>query len=196
MKWYCDEMELPNSLNTVIQQPSAAAVWELRGDLLGRGLPPDSKVFALLAELHRFLDRLATGAASRGHSERASMMEVGSLSGVVASDLAEAADAGEWARRLLSAAVTEGLAVLATRQHVRAWRGELASVFREAAWYLYDELWLWASRRKPDLEPAKRRQLLDQLLAPIRGDDLDGSRKAAVVCSLFLLLLVDCMTEA
>jgi len=188
-------MELPHSLYTVIQETSPEAVWELRGDLLGRGMTTDAKAFVLLAELHRFLDRLATGVASRGHSERASMMEVGSLSGVVASDLAEAADAGEWARRLLSAAVTEGLAVLATRQHVRAWRGELASVFREAAWYLYDELWLWASRRKPDLEPAKRRQLLDQLVVPIRGDDIDTGQKTAIVCSLFLLLLVDCLTE-
>jgi hypothetical protein len=188
-------MELPNSLYTVIQQPSAAAVWQLRGDLLARGLATDSRVFELLAEFHHFLDRFVTGAASRGHSERASMMEVGSLSGVVASDLAEASDAGEWARRLLSAAVTEGLAVLATRQHVRAWRGELASVFRDAAWYLYDQLWLWASRRKPDLDSAERRRLLDQLVAPIRADDLGFSAKTAIVCSLFLLLVVDCLAE-
>jgi len=188
-------MGVPERLLAVAREPSAAAVWELRGDLLTRGLAPDAKAFALLAEFHRFLDRLATGTASRGHSERASMMEVGSLSGVVAADLAEAADAGEWARRLLSAAVTEGLAVLATRQHVRAWRGELASVFKEAAWYLYDELWLWASRRKPDLESAERRRLLDQLVAPIRADDVDAEQKTAIVCSLFLLLLVDCLAE-
>ena len=62
-------------------------------------------------------------------------MEIGSLSGVVGADLAEAADADEWARRLLSATITEGLAVMATRQHVKAWRGELDSVHREAAWY-------------------------------------------------------------
>jgi hypothetical protein len=188
-------MEVPETLIAVVREPSAAAVWELRGDLLDRGLTPEAKAFTLLAELHRFLDRLATGAASSGHSERASMMEVGSLSGVVASDLAEAADAGEWARRLLSAAVTEGLAVLATRQHVRAWRGELASVFREAAWYLYDELWLWASRRKPDLGTVERRRLLDQLVAQIRGDDIHGGQKTAIVCSLFLLLLVDSLAE-
>ena len=52
-------------------------------------------------------------------------MEIGSLSGVVAADLAEADDPAEWARRLLSATITEGLAVMATRQHVKAWRGEL-----------------------------------------------------------------------
>jgi len=188
-------MDLPHSLYAVIREPSPAAVWELRGDLLGRGLTPDGKVFELLAEFHLFLDRLTTGAASRDRSERASMMEVGSLSGVVASDLAEAEDAGEWARRLLSAAVTEGLAVLATRQHVRAWRGELASVFQEAAWYLYDELWLWASRRKPDLDAGERRLLLDQLMAPIRDDGVAVTQKTAIVCSLFLLLLVDRLTE-
>jgi len=188
-------MGIPESLLAVLREPTAATVWVLRGDLLGRGLAPDAKAFELLAELHRFLDRLATGAASRDHSERASMMEVGSLSGVVASDLAEAADAAEWARRLLSAAVTEGLAVLATRQHVSAWRGELASVYREAAWYLYDELWIWASRCKPDLDADERRLLLDQLMAPIRDGEVDPSQKTAIVCSLFLLLLVDCLAE-
>ena len=189
-------MRLPQSLHALLHEPSAATVWELRGDLLGLGLTPDAKPFELLAELHRFLDRLATGADSRDHSERASIMEVASISGVVGTDLAEATDAGEWARRLLAAAFTEGLAVLATRQHVKAWRGELDSVYREAAWYLYDELWLWASLRKPDLDPAERRLLLDWLMVPIRDTKVAAEQKTATLCSLFLLLLVDAVAEA
>ena len=143
-------------------------VWELRADLLVRGLESNHAAFRLLAELHRFLDRLETGTASRDHSERASMMDIGSFGGVVASELIEAEDAGELARRLLAGSITEGLAVLATRQHVRAWRGELASVYRETSWFLYDELWSWAARRKPELDAGERRRLIDQLLAPAR----------------------------
>ena len=150
------------------------------------GLDPDHAAFRLLAEFYRYLDRLETGGASQGHSERASKMEIGSLSGVVGADLAEAADADEWARRLLSATITEGLAVMATRQHVKAWRGELDSVHREAAWFLYDELWTWASCRKPDLDPAERRQLLDQLMAPIHDDKVPSGAKQLILCSLFV----------
>lgn len=184
-------MELPPSLFNLLRSPSASAVWDLRAELLGLGLEPSAKPFELLAELHRYLDRLETGAASQGHSERASVMDIGSLGGVVASDLAEAEDAPELARRLLAGAITEGLAVMATRQHVKAWRGELASVHREAAWYLYEELWTWAALRKPDLDPVERRRLLDQLLAPVRDNDIPSQQKQLIVRALFVLLLVD-----
>ncbi len=188
-------MRLPDSLVSLINEPNADAVWDLRGDLLGLGVPPENRCFELLAEFHRFLDGLATGAASRGHSERASLMEIGALSGVVASDLAEAEDAGEWAGRMLAAAFTEGLAVLSTRQHVKAWRGELKSVFREAAWFLYQELWRWASVKKPDLDPASRRLLLDQLMAPIQDETTDERAKAAVLSSFFVLLVIDSLDD-
>lgn len=189
-------MQLPESLVAVLRGPTAAGVWELRGDLMARGLDPGHAAFRLLGELHRFLDRLETGAASRDHSERASMMDIGSFGGVVASELAESEDAAELARRLLAGAITEGLAVLATRQHVKAWRGELASVYRETAWFLYDELWSWAARRKPDLEAAERRRLIEQLLAPARdGEKLDDRGRTVLLVSLFLLLLVDALAD-
>ena len=191
-------MPLPESLAPLLRAPTAAAVWELRADLLARGLDLDHAAFRLLAELHRFLDRLETGAASRDHSGRASMMDIGSFGGVVASELIEAEDAGELARRLLAGSITEGLAVLATRQHVRAWRGELASVYRETAWFLYDELWSWAARRKPELDAEERRRLIDQLLAPACDESTaaDDRGRSVLLCSLLLLLLVDALEGA
>jgi len=190
-------MPLPESLTPLLRAPTAAAVWKLRADLLAHGLDPEHGAFRLLAELHRFLDRLETGAASRDHSERASMMDIGSFGGVVASELIEAEDAGELARRLLAGSITEGLAVLATRQHVRAWRGELASVYRETAWFLYDELWSWAARRKPELDAGERGRLIDQLLAPARDENATGSdrERTILLCSLLLLLLVDALAD-
>ncbi len=181
---------------SLLRAPSAAAVWDLRADLLGLGAEPTATTFQLLAEFYRYLERIETGRASRDHSERASKMEIGSLSGVVGADLAEAADADEWARRLLAATITEGLAFMATREHVKAWRGELDSVHREAAWFLYDGLWTWASRRKPDLDPVERRQLLDQLVAPVRDDGVASDAKQLILCSLFVLLLVDSLAAA
>jgi len=189
-------VKLPPSLFNLLRAPTAAAAWDLRAELLGLGVEPTEKAFRLLADFYRYLERIETGAASQGHSERASKMEIGSLSGVVGADLAEAEDSGEWARRLLSATITEGLAVMATRQHVKAWRGELDSVHREAAWFLYDEFWTWASCRKPDLDPAERRQLLDQLMAPIHDDKVPSGAKQLILCSLFVLLLVDSLATA
>jgi hypothetical protein len=188
-------VKLPPSLIALLRLPSAAAAWEIRGDLLSLGLEPSCTACELLAELHGYLDRIETGAASQGHSEKASMMDIGSLGGVVASELAEAEDAAALARRLLAGAVTEGLAIMATRQHVKAWRGELDAVHREAAWYLYGELWNWASQRKPELDPGERRLLLDRLLAPVRDAEVASSRKQAILCSLFILLLIDSLAE-
>jgi hypothetical protein len=190
-------MQLPESLAACLRSPTAAGAWELRGDLLARGLDPDHAAFRLLAELNRFLDRLETGIASRTHSERASIMDIGAFGGTVASELAEAEDAAELAERLLAGAITEGLAVLATRQHVKAWRGELASVYREAAWFLFDELWYWAARRKPELDADERRRLIDLLLAPARDESstADDRERTVILCSLFLLLLVDSLAD-
>lgn len=191
-------MELPESLAGLLRAPTAAGVWDLRGDLLASGLDPDHAGFRLLAELHRFLDRLETGASSRDHSERASMMDIGSFGGVVVADLAEAEDAAELARRLLAGAMTEGLAVLATRQHVKAWQGELASVYRETAWFLYDELWSWAARRKPELDAGERRRLIDLLLGSAHAESAttDDRARMVLLCSLFLLLLVDALADS
>jgi hypothetical protein len=150
----------------------------------------------VLAEYRCFLDRISTGAASRDHSERASMMDIAALGGVVSSELAECSDPAERARRLLAGVFTEGLAVLATRQHVRAWRGELASVYRETAWYLYEELWRWAEGRKPDLDAGERRRLLDRLMAPVFEDGVDAATRNALLIALFQLLLVDALADA
>ncbi len=84
-------MRLPPNLLAVLRSPSAAAAWEIRGDLLSFGVEPAGKPCELLAEFHRYLDRIETGAASQGHSEKASMMDIGSLGGVVASELAKGA---------------------------------------------------------------------------------------------------------
>jgi len=74
---------------------------------------------------------------------------------------------------------------LATRQHVRAWEGELESVYSTAAWYLYGALWHWAAELKPELGSEERRQLLDKLLAPVLEPSTPGAVKAVLLGRLF-----------
>jgi hypothetical protein len=186
---------IPVSLLTVLHAPTPAALWALRGDLLAAGMAPDHRALPVLASFHGFLDRLATGSSSRSYSDLASRMDISALGGVIAQELSEAGDATAMARRLMSGVLSEGLAVLATRQHVKAWGGELEAVYRQAAWDLYGMLWSFACRRRPELAAEKRRALLDELLAPVLDAGVAGGEKAIVAGRLFQLLLVDALAD-
>jgi hypothetical protein len=144
----------------------------------------------VIEEFRRFLDHLATSSTSREYSELASKLDIGAVGGVVLEHALETEDAGELAQRLLAGLVSEGLMVLATRQHVKAWESEMGGVFRNAAWYLYGELWRWSERQKPDQSPGERRRLLDRLFAPVLSEDTPESQKAVTLGLLFQLLLV------
>lgn len=182
-------MPLQDSLALVLAAPSTETLWRLRADLLAAGTPTDSRLLRLLAAFHDYLDRLATGMSSRDFSHLASKLDISAISGVILERLGEAANTSALALELLSGAVSEGLMVLATRQHVRAWEGELAAVHRSATWFLYDELWRWTTDRRPNLAGADRRSLLDELMAPILDPDASGLVKAALICRLFQILI-------
>jgi hypothetical protein len=180
---------LPSSLALLLTAPSAEAVWRLRGDLLEAGTPADSHLLALLGGFHDYLDRLATGMSSRDYSQLASKLDISAISGVILERLAEAADPSKLGLNLVAGAVSEGLMALATRQHVKAWEGELAAVHRSAAWVLFDELWRWTKERNPEIPALERRELLDRLLAPTLDPQQPGLLRAALICRLFQILI-------
>jgi len=182
-------MPVTESLALVLTAPSAEAVWRLRGDLLASGMPPDGRLPALLGAFHDYLDRLATGMSSRDYSQLASKLDISAISGVILERLAEVSDSPKLGLNLVAGAVSEGLMALATRQHVKAWEGELAAVHRSAAWVLFDELWLWTEGRNPEVEAPQRRELLDRLLAPALDPNQPGLLRAALICRLFQILI-------
>lgn len=189
-------MSHPESLALVLAAPSAEAVWRLRGDLLEAGTPPGGHLLTLLAAFHDYLDRLATGMSSRDYSQLASKLDISAISGVILERLAEVSDSPKLGLNLVAGAVSEGLMAFATRQHVKAWEGELAAVHRSAAWVLFDELWRWTGERNPELEAPQRRELLDQLLAPALDPKQPGLLRAALICRLFQILISAGVTEA
>jgi hypothetical protein len=158
--------------------------------LLEADVPVEDPVWRIVGEFHRFLDELGTRSSSREYSQLASKLDISGVGGVVAEQLLESKDPEETSMRLLGALLSEGLMVLATRQHVKAWEGELSAVYRAAAWYLYDELWRWAAGLKPDLSAADRRRLLDRLLSPALSAETDGTTKAVLLGLLFQVLLL------
>lgn len=183
-------MAIRDALEKALSSPSAGDLWRLRAELLEAGLPPESRVWPVLDEFQRFLDELATSTSSREYSELASRLDVGAVSGVLLDHALSESEAEELALRLVTGLLSEGLMVLATRQHVKAWEGEAAAVHRGAAWYLYGELWRWAERLKPDLPAAERRRLLDSLFAPVRSDEATGFTKAVLLGLMFQILLL------
>jgi hypothetical protein len=182
-------MSLREDLEAVLRAPSAANLWTLRAGLLEAGLPAGSDVWEVLGEFEHFLDEVATRTSSWEYSQLSSRLDIAAVGGVVIEQVLEAKGQEDVGLRALSGLLSEGLMILATRQHVKAWEGELAAVYRRAGWYLYAALWRWTEARTPGLPPGERRRLLDELFAPVRSPDTVGFSKALLLGLLFQVLL-------
>jgi hypothetical protein len=188
-------MSVREAMVKVLASPSAKDLWKLRAELLQAGIPANARPMAILGEFQRFLDHLATGTSSREYSELASKLDIGAVGGVVLEQMLESKQGEDLALRLFTGALSEGLMVLATRQHIRAWEGELAAVYREASWFLYGELWRWAESKKPELPAPARRELLDRLISPVLASGEDGVSKALLLGLLFQMLLLSALSD-
>ena len=80
--------------------------------------------------------------------------------------------------------------VLASRQYVRVQEGELAALYRDMAWTLYQRLWRWTAEANPDLGTSERRKLIDQVTEPLRDSDAPSAIKAVLTGRLFQVLLL------
>lgn len=183
-------MSFRDALLQTLAEPSPEGLWRLRGAMLEAGLPTESRAWEVIDRFRAYLDRLDTGGSSRDYSNLASKLDISAVGGVVLEQVLESDRGEDLAMRLFTGMLSEGLMMLATRQHVRAWEGELNSVHGDAAWYLYGELWRWAEARKPDLPKGERRMLLDRLLGPAVAPDTAGESKALLLGRLFQVLLL------
>ncbi len=183
-------MALREGLTRTLTHPTPETLWQLRADLLEAGVPPEQPVWRIIEEYQQFLQHILTGAASRHYSDLASKLDIGSLTGIVVDRFVESKDAGSLVRSLLSGLLSEGLMVMATRQHVKAWEESLGAVCSGASWFLYEELWRWAEEKKPETPPQERRRMLDGLFQPLCIKDAGGPSKAVLIGALFRLLLL------
>jgi len=184
------------ALVETLTAPTPGALWRLRADLLEQGAPSDARALAVVAEFHSFLDRFATATSSRDLSHLASKLDIAAVGGVVVEQLFEFPDPKDLAMRVLTGGISEGLMVLASRQYVRAQKGELESLLRETAWTLHDRLWSWAASANPDLDRSERRQLIDQLTAPLRNREVAIDARAVLVGRIFQVLLLGHLHDA
>ncbi len=189
-------MPLSTTLVDALTAVTPDVLWRLRGDLVEAGVAADAPVWGVLDAFHAYLHRLEVGTTSRSFSNLASMLDISAISGVLLENLGEPAAAATVARRLLASGVSEGLMALATRQHVKAWDGELAGVHREAAWELWRELGQWSARQSPELTPAQRRAMLDGLLEPVVTGSLTGAAPAFLLGRVYQAVLLGTLAEA
>ena len=183
-------MPLIEALSRTLSYPTTENLWQLRAELLETGVPPGGRVWAILGEYHRFLDQVRTSTESRQYSELASQLDIASISGIVVERFLEPQGARELALSVISGILSEGLMAIATRQHVKAWKAGLASVCAGSAWFLYEEMWHWARRKKPELNTGERRRLLDLLFAPVCSANPGDVSTVHLIGSLFQLLLI------
>jgi hypothetical protein len=183
-------MSLHESLADALKNPAECGMWSLRADLLEAGVPQNARIWEVIGPYQHFLDQLMSCISSRRHSDLASKLDIGSVSGVILERLLEPQSGKELALSLLTGALSEGLMVAATRQHVHAWEEGIATFIKSTAWFLYGELWHWAAEMNPDMPPVERRRQLEQVFGPIRNPNLSCTCKAVILNFLFQILLV------
>ncbi len=183
-------MDITQSITAVLTAPSTENLWQLRADLRAAGVPADSSLWAVLSQFYDFLAHLSAGAEAHQYSQLASLMDIGAVGGVALENLLQTDSTGELWKKLLAGGISEGLMVLASRQYVKAFKAEMETVYLSAAWFLFDALWQLSTVSQPDLDPAIRRQAIEQLLAPIRAADTHNTVKAVLIGRLLQALLL------
>lgn len=183
-------MIMAPSLTEVLTRPSPDALWQLRADLLESGMDHLAPPLAIVDAFYHFLNQLVASSSAREYSHLASILDMAAVAGVAIQNLMDEDDSEDWWRRFVVGAVSEGMMVLAARQYVKAWEEEMRSDFNAAAWYLAQEYWRLSADLQPELAPGKRRQLVEELFAPITAGDMDGTAKAGLIVRLFQVLLV------
>jgi len=183
-------MDIQKSITAVLTAPSTENLWQLRADLRAAGAPADSPLWAILSQFYDFLAHLSAGAEAHQYSQLASLMDIGAVGGVALENLLQTDSTGELWKKILAGGISEGLMVLASRQYVKAFKAEMETVYLSAAWFLFDALWQLSTISQPDLDPAVRRQTIEQLLAPIRATDTHNTTKAVMIGRLLQALLL------
>ncbi|MGD8584031.1 MAG: hypothetical protein PVH65_05665 [Chloroflexota bacterium] len=183
-------MMLSPALTEVLTQPTPEALWQLRADLLEKGLQSDSRLVVIVDQFYRFMNQVVASSTAREYSHIASLLDMAAVAGVAVQNLLEEKNSEEWWRRFVAGAASEGMMVLAARQYVKAWEVEMRSDFNAAAWYLAQEYWQLSADLQPELTPARRRELIDQLFGPFVDEQVEGSVKVGLIARLFQILLL------
>ncbi len=182
-------MNLSDTLQRVLEEPTPADLWALQGDLLVVGGDPEaaSKARRVAGDFYLYLSDLISKVTSRHHSQWAAALATASVTSVSFHELLHGqVDAF---KQLLLSGAPAVLEIGSALESVKAWEMETGLVHYDAAWRLYGELWDISTTMLPDLPADQRRAGLDALLGPAVSPDTAGNVKAILLVKLYQVVL-------
>jgi hypothetical protein len=168
---------------------SPEALWQLQGELLEAGVPEHAPAARALDLYFELLTGYQAKATARQYDLLASFLDVGAVGGVALQQVMDAEDEGEMWRKLLASTVSESMMVAASRQYVKGADTDLAAMLDEFAWRARRLLWDVSTEMRPQMDPAKRRALVDAPLAAARDASTPPLARAVVLGRLLQGLL-------
>lgn len=183
-------MDSQIALTNILTSPTLEALWKLRGELIQAGLSEQSPALVTLDDFFNFLNDLMASSTAREYSHFASILDMAAVAGVAIQNLMNEEGSGDWWRRFIVGAVSEGLMVLAARQYVKAWEEEMNATYNAAAWNLAQSYWQLSAALRPELSSELRWRLVNELISPIQEDELEGLVKAGLIVRYYQVLLI------
>jgi hypothetical protein len=176
-------------LPLALSKPEPEMLWQLRNLMLESGLQRDDARLQIVDEFYYFVINLVASSTAREYSHFASLLDLGAVGGVALQNLFDSQGADNFTQRIMAGALSEVLMVVAARQYVKAWEEEMKAVYLDAAWKLYEGFWHVSRISQPDLDPAQRTTLVQNLIDPLLNEELKGTVKAALIVHYYQLLL-------
>lgn len=182
---------LQEAIGPILSLPTPEALVTLQGALLAsrrQGKAAD-RALEVAGHFYAYLSELQSKISSRNYSELASRLDIGAVGAVALENIISAEQESFW-QRLALGALAEGLMVAASRQYVKGWEVETSLVHSHASWYLAEALWKASAEMQPDLEPERRWQAIQALLAPAYDPEVPAPDKAVLLGRTFQMLLI------
>ncbi len=136
------------------------------------------------------MNDLVAGSAAREYSHVASLLDIGAVAGVALENLVGEEGSKELWKRFALGAASETMMVLAARQYVKAWEEETDAIFNSAVWFLKQAYWNLSHELQPELPSHSRTKFTNELVSPLKSDQIRGIVKAGLIIRLFQILLI------
>ncbi|MCD4685030.1 MAG: hypothetical protein K8S97_03735, partial [Anaerolineae bacterium] len=176
----------------VLVEPTPDLLWRLHPHLLALDTPEAESAREVARTFYAYLSCVKSKLTAKQYSTLAAVFAAGAVGALATQEMIEALrdDPDNAIRHLLVGGVAQGLEVLATIQHIKAWEAEFVFSHEDVVWALYEHFWRLSAETQPELDAAARHALIDSLLGVVRSAVLGSGARVAMVIKLFQVLLL------